>query len=45
MINVNEKDRKAYIRPVVREIGFDIEDICQNESIIDGGNEPGWGDD
>ena len=44
MINVNETNRKAYIRPAIREIGFDIEDICQNESIIDGGNEPGWDD-
>jgi hypothetical protein len=44
MYSVNENDRKAYIRPALREIGFDIEDICQNESIVDGGTEPGWDD-
>jgi len=40
----SKKSILPYIRPALREIGFDIEDICQNESIVDGGTEPGWDD-
>lgn len=35
---------RPYVSPKSRIVGLAIEDICQNESIIDGGNESGWDD-
>jgi len=45
--NMNCESMKSllpYVSPKLRIIGLVPENILQNESIIDGGNEPGWDD-
>lgn len=37
-----KKSPRSYVSPGMRVVGLVPEHILQNESIIDGGQEPGW---